>query len=119
MRARIVAQGEAPDTGCVPSTVDSVSVPSLRESMEAASLPALRWLSGLPRAVPFLAVLGLMVAGIVIDGWGWIFIAVVVLFLAWMLYLGWPRLTGAEKFMRVAILIFAGAVTVTRALPHG
>ena len=32
---------------------------TLRESFERASLPALTFLSGLPRAVPFLAILGL------------------------------------------------------------
>jgi hypothetical protein len=42
----------------------------------------------------------------------------VLLFLAWMLYLGWPRLTRSEKFMRTAILALVLAVTVTRAFPQ-
>jgi hypothetical protein len=91
----------------------------MRESIEQASLPAVRFIAGLPRAVPFLVVLGLMVAGILVTGWGWIFFALVLLFLAWMLYLGWPRLTGSEKLMRTAILALTAAVTVTRAFPQG
>lgn len=92
-------------------------VSSMRESVEQASLPAVKWLAGLPRFVPFLVVLGLMVAGILIEGWGWVFFAVVGLFLAWMLYLGWPRLTTAEKLMRTAILALTAAVTATRIFP--
>lgn len=92
---------------------------SLRESVETASLPAVRFVSGLPRAIPFLVVLALMIAGIFVHTWGWIFIGIVVVFLAWMLYLGWPRLTTPEKLMRSAILALAAAVTVTRAFPQG
>lgn len=100
------------------SPVDSTLVSSLRESVEAASLPAVRAISNLPRVVPFLVVLGLMIAGIAVPGWGWVFFAIVLLFLAWMLYLGWPRLTRSEKFMRTAILALVLAVTVTRAFPQ-
>ena len=75
-------------------------------------------LSKLPRFVPFLTVLALMVAGILIEGWGWIFIAIVAAFLSWVLYLSWPRLTGSEKLMRCAVLILAIAVAATRAFPQ-
>ena len=46
----------------------------------------------LPRAFPFLIVLALLVGGILVPGWGWVLTALVVLFLAWILFLGWPRL---------------------------
>lgn len=90
----------------------------LRESFERTSAPFLQTLAALPRAVPFLLVLGLMVAGVVIPGWGWILIAVVTLFLAWLLILGWPRLTAPERLMRVAVVAIAVAVTVTQAFPR-
>ncbi|MFC7488189.1 DUF6703 family protein [Knoellia sp. CPCC 206453] len=90
----------------------------LRESFERASAPILQTLAGLPRVVPFLLVLGLMVAGIVIEGWGWILIAAVTLFLLWLLLLGWPRLTAPERLMRVAVVAIAAAVTVTQAIPN-
>lgn len=93
-------------------------MPTLRESIETASLPAVKRLSEMPRFVPFLIVLALMVAGILVPTWGWIFLAAVVLFLGWMLYLGWPRLSSAEKLMRVAVLALTAAITVTRAFPQ-
>jgi hypothetical protein len=94
-------------------------VSSLRESFERASLPALTWLSSLPRVVPFLTILGLAVAGILVPGWGWVLIAVVVVVLTWILLLAWPRLTPAERLMRVAVVALMVAVTVTQAAPRG
>ena len=94
-------------------------MPTLRESIETASLPTVKAISGLPRFVPFLVVLALMIGGIVIKGWGWILIGIVMVFLAWMLYLGWPRLTSAERMMRLAVLVLVAAVTLTRAFPQG
>lgn len=94
-------------------------MPTLRESIETASLPTVKAISGLPRFVPFLVVLALMIGGIVIKGWGWILIGIVMVFLAWMLYLGWPRLTSSEKLMRSAILSLSAGVTLTRAFPQG
>lgn len=90
----------------------------LRDSLERTSAPALQTLAGLPRAIPFLLVLGLMVAGIAIPGWGWILVAVVTLFLLWLLLLGWPRLTAPERLMRLAVVAIAFAVTVTQAFPN-
>jgi hypothetical protein len=94
-------------------------VSSLRQSFERASLPALTFLSRLPRAVPFLAILGLTLAGVFIPGWGWVLIALVVLVLTWILLLAWPRLTTAERLMRVAVVVLMVAVTVTQAVPRG
>jgi hypothetical protein len=60
-----------------------------------------------------------MVAGILVQPWGWVFIGLTGLFLGWMLYLGWPRLSSAERLMRVAVLALVAAVTVPRAFPQG
>jgi hypothetical protein len=91
---------------------------SFRASVERASLPLLTRLSRLPRAVPFLVVLALLVGGILIPGWGWLLTALVALFLAWMLFLGWPRLTGVERLMRLAVILLAVAIAVTQAVPR-
>ena len=91
---------------------------SLRESFERASLPAIRWLSGLPRLVPFLAVLALVVAGILVPGWGWVLIAVVSLLLLWILLLAWPRLAVPERLMRSAVVVMLGAIAITQAFPR-
>ena len=93
-------------------------MPSLRERVTDASLPIVDTLNRLPRAVPFLALLGLMVAGIFVPGWGWVFLAMVVAFLAWTLYLAWPALDLAARAGRVAVLLIAAAITVTQALPR-
>ncbi|GAA4403550.1 hypothetical protein GCM10023168_15190 [Fodinibacter luteus] len=92
---------------------------SLRESFERASLPALTWLSGLPRVVPFLFVLALVVAGLLVPGWGWVLIAVAVLLLAWIALLAWPRLSVAERLMRVAVVVMLAAIAITQAVPRG
>lgn len=91
---------------------------SLRESFERASLPAVTWLSGLPRVVPFLAVLALVVAGILVPGVGWVLITVVALLLLWILALAWPRLTLPERLMRSAVVVMLGAIAVTQAFPR-
>ena len=91
---------------------------SLRERVTDASLPVINALNRLPRAVPFLVVLALMVAGIFVPGWGWLFLAVVVVFLAWTLYLAWPALDSGARAGRVAVLLLAMAITVTQAAPR-
>ena len=92
---------------------------TLRESFERASLPALSFLSGLPRLVPFLAILGLTLAGVLLPGWGWLLLALVVLVLTWILLLAWPRLSTAERLMRLAVVALMVAVTITQAVPRG
>lgn len=92
---------------------------TFRQSVERASLPVLRAISGRPRLLVFLAVLALMVAGALVPGWGWVLMAVVAAFLGWILYLSWPRLTGTERLMRGAVLLLTVAVAVVRANPRG
>ncbi len=92
---------------------------SLRESFERASLPALTYISSLPRFVPFLAILGLIIAGLLIPGWGWVLIVLVVLLLAWIGALAWPRLSMPERMMRVAVVVMMAAIAITQAVPRG
>lgn len=89
-----------------------------RQRLEQASLPALTALNRLPRWVPFLAVLALMLAGIFVPTWGWVLLLVVVLFLLWTLYLSWPALDGTGRIMRLAVILLAVAITVTQAFPR-
>jgi hypothetical protein len=94
-------------------------VSSLRESFERASLPALTYISSLPRFVPFLAILGLVIAGLLIPAWGWVLIVLVVLLLAWIGALAWPRLSMPERMMRVAVVVMMAAIAITQAVPRG
>lgn len=92
---------------------------TLRPSIERASLPLITRLSQLPRAVPFLLMLALLVAGVVIAGpVGFILMAVAATFVAWILYLSWPRLSGTERIMRVAVLLLAIALAVVQLFPR-
>ena len=72
-------------------------MPTLRESFERASLPALTFLNGLPRFVPFLGILVLTLAGILLPSPAWLLLVVVILVLAWILALAWPRLQRARE----------------------
>lgn len=76
------------------------------------------WLDKLPRAIPVLAVLGLLVAGVFVPRHGWIATTLVAAFLAWMLGVSWPRLSGVEKLMRIAVLVFIGAIALVQARPR-
>ena len=91
---------------------------SLRESIQRASLPVLQRLNALPRPVPFLAILALMVAGLFVPGWGWVLLLLVVLFLLWTLYLSWPVLEPVPRLMRATILLMAVAITITQVFPR-
>ena len=92
---------------------------TFRQSVEQASLPLIRAISGRPRWLVFLATLALMLAGVLVPEWGWVFFLVVAAFLGWILYLSWPRLTPVERLMRSAVLVLVGALTVVRAFPQG
>jgi hypothetical protein len=95
-----------------------VLVPSLRESVESASYPVVRRLAEWPKWAPFLLILALMVAGVLIPTVGWILIALVAVFLTWLLYLAWPRLAAVDRLMRLAVIAIVIVAAVTRANPR-
>ena len=92
---------------------------TLRPSIERASLPLVTKLTGLPRAVPFLLLLALLVAGVMIAGpAGFILMSLGTVFVAWILYLSWPRLTSSERIMRSAVLLLATVMAITLLFPR-
>ena len=92
---------------------------TLRHRIDQASLPLMTRLSSLPRAVPFLLMLALLVGGVLIGGTvGFLLMSVAVLFVAWVLYLSWPRLTSSERIMRFAVLLLAIAMAVVQLYPR-
>jgi hypothetical protein len=95
-----------------------VSLP-LRSRVEHAAYPVLERLNRLPRPVPFLVALALLVVGVLVPRWGFLATAAVALVVASLVYLTWPRLTPPEKLMRLAVLALVTAVTVVQARPHG
>jgi hypothetical protein len=90
-----------------------------RRALERGSLPLLTWLARLPRAVPFLVLLALLVGGILLGGpLGAVLVGLVALVVAWLLVLAWPALTGVERLGRVAVLLLAVALAVVQ-VPRG
>jgi hypothetical protein len=81
-------------------------------------LPAVSRLNHLPRAVPFLGVLALMIGGIFVPGWGWLLLLLLLVFLLWTLYLSWPALDTVNRFMRATLVLMVAALTLTQAFPR-
>ena len=90
-----------------------------RSRVEHAAYPVLDRLERLPRAVPFLTVLLLIVLGIFVPRWGFLATALVALAVAFLVYYTWPRLTLPERLMRLAVLVLITAVAIVQALPRG
>ena len=92
---------------------------TLRRRIDHASLPLMTKLSSLPLFVPFLIMLALLIAGVVISGRvGFVLMSVATAFVGWVLYLSWPRLTGSERIMRSAVLMLAAAMAVVQLSPR-
>lgn len=88
---------------------------TLRRRIDHASLPLMTKLSNLPRLVPFLLLLALLVGGLLIGGVvGFVLMSLAAAFVAWVLYLSWPRLSSSERMMRLAVLLLAVAMAATR-----
>lgn len=90
-----------------------------RRRVEQASLPALERLSRLPVWLPFLLLLLLLLGGGFLGGAvGWLLVSVALLFILWLLYLSWPRLSGVERLMRLAVLLLFAVVAVVQLVPR-
>ena len=91
----------------------------LRAAIETVSQPLLLRIAALPRAVPFVVLLALLVIGVFVGGVvGVVCTALVALFVAWLMYLSWPRLTGVERLGRAAVLLIAVALVAVQAFPR-
>ena len=99
-------------------TLARVSLP-FRSRVEHAAYPVLDRLERLPRLVPFLGVLALLVVGILVPRWGFVATALVALGVGFLIYYTWPRLTLPERLLRLAVLALAVAVTAVQAFPRG
>lgn len=93
---------------------------TLRSRIEHASHPVMERVNALPRAVAFI-VLGLvLVVGVAAPApWSGIAFLLVSIFVGWLLYLTWPRLTLPERLMRVAVLVLALGVAIVNLFPRG
>jgi len=102
-----------------PRPAGSAPPGGIRARIERASSGPLTALGSLPVWVPFLVVLVLMLTGAFVGGWvGAALLIVPVLFVCWLLYLGWPRLGSAERVMRLAVLAVVVAIAATQVIPR-
>lgn len=84
-----------------------------RRRVETSLGPLVVVLSRLPRAVPFLVVLALLLTGLAAGGVvGTVLLLVLAALMAVLLFLGWPRLTPQDRLLRGVVL----ALVVVRAL---
>ncbi len=89
-----------------------------RQAVERASAQPLIFLQQLPRWLPPVAVLALLIAGLVVPGWiGAVAFVLVAAFLAWLGYLSWPTITTSGRLLRivaVACLLAFAAIQAAR-----
>ncbi|MEP7020765.1 MAG: DUF6703 family protein [Pseudonocardiales bacterium] len=82
----------------------------MRDKIERRSIVALTYLNSLPRPVTFSLVMLLLLAGVLTTGiLAAVALGIVALFLAWLLYVGWPQMSPAGRVLRLlATLLVAG-----------
>ena len=72
----------------------------------------------MPRPVAIGAFVALLAVGILApQPWAGIAFLLVSLFVGWLLFLTWERLTLPERLMRTAVLVLALAVAIVRIVP--
>ena len=89
---------------------------STRSAMERSSATPLVFLHQLPRWLPPLVMLALLITGFAVPGWiGATALALVALFLGWLGYLSWPALTARGRLLRAAAVACILAIAVIQA----
>jgi hypothetical protein len=79
-------------------------------------MPVLTWLSRAPRWLVGLAPAALLLGGLLAPApWGTALLALVVLFLAWLLTLSWPKLEPRARAVRMGVTVLLLAVVVAQA----
>lgn len=89
-----------------------------RSRVEHASVPVVTRLNRLPRAAAFFLVLAVMAVGVFVPRVGFVATLLVAVFVGWLLYLVWPRLTLPERLFRIAMLVMVLAVALVQAFPR-
>jgi hypothetical protein len=73
-----------------------------RQAVERFSARPLFFLAHLPRWIPMLVALGLLVTGFIVPGLiGAAVLLLVAIFLGWLAYMSWPRINASGRVMRV------------------
>lgn len=87
----------------------------LRRAVERRSTAPLTWLATRPRWLPFVIVLVLLLGGLFLPAAiAVVLLAVLVLFVAWLTYLAWPKLDSSGRLTRLLVLVLVLYVAATR-----
>lgn len=87
----------------------------LRRAVERRSSAPLTWLSTRPRWLPFALVLALLLGGLFAPtAIALVLLAVLVVLLAWLTYLAWPKLEQSGRLTRLVVLGLVVYVAATR-----
>lgn len=86
---------------------------TVRRDLERRSGPALVILGRLPRALPFLVVLALLLGGLAVKGVvGAVLLLVLLVILSWITFLAWPALRPPARALRVGVLVLVAGAAV-------
>lgn len=89
---------------------------AFRRRVELSAGPAVVLVSRLPRFVPFLVVLGLLVGGLLLPGpAGAALLLVLAVLMGALLFLAWPALPQQGRVLRAAVLVMVLAEVVLKA----
>ncbi|HYB85802.1 MAG TPA: DUF6703 family protein [Streptosporangiaceae bacterium] len=87
-----------------------------RQAVERSSARLLFFLAHLPRWVPMVVALGLLITGFVVPGlFGAAALLLVAIFLGWLCYLSWPRINTSGRAMRVLAMACMAVLVVWQA----
>lgn len=89
----------------------------IRRRVEDLSMPALQWLSGLPRWLVPLFIAALLLVGLFVSGPGSAAaLAAVTAFFLWMSYLSWRAVGPLGRLTRVGAIAILAGLTVWHVL---
>jgi len=90
---------------------------TFRDAVERRSVIMLTYLGSVPRVLPFGLVMALLLAGLLTRGvLAFAAVALVAIFLTWLLYLGWPNMAPAGRVLRLLATLVVAAAAVQRLL---
>lgn len=86
-----------------------------RDAVERRSVVMLTYLSSLPRVIPFGLVIGLLMSGLLTTGvLAFAALAILTVFMLWLLYVGWPEMTPVGRALRTLATLLIAAAAVGR-----
>lgn len=93
---------------------------TLRSRIEHASVPWVERMNRVPRPLALVLLVVVLAVGVLAPApWSGVAFLLVGLFVGWLLFLTWERLTLPERLMRFAVLAIVLAVTIVKLVPKG